>query len=109
MEVIHSWHVPNYGDVTGMVPYPGDVLEQAAAEVMAGVLAAVADDAAGVTVTSRIEQGLAAPTLIEASRDADMLVVGRRGHGGFLGLVMGSVAQSVAGHAHCPVTVVPTE
>ncbi|MEI6496514.1 MAG: universal stress protein [Actinomycetota bacterium] len=33
----------------------------------------------------------------------------RRGHGGFLGLVMGSVAQSVAGHAHCPVTVVPTE
>lgn len=59
-----------------------------------------------VFVQPRVKQGNAAEVLIEESADADLLVVGTRGHGGFAGLVLGSVSQHVAAYAKCPVTVV---
>jgi nucleotide-binding universal stress UspA family protein len=59
-----------------------------------------------VLVHPRVKQGNAAEVLIEESADADLLVVGTRGHGGFAGLVLGSVSQHVAAYAKCPVTVV---
>jgi len=57
-------------------------------------------------VRTRLVQGPARATLIEASKDADLLVVGRRGHGGFGGLLVGSVSSACVAHAHCPVLVV---
>ncbi len=57
-------------------------------------------------VETRLVQGHPRPTLIEASKSADMLVLGRRGHGGFGGLLMGSVSSACVAHAHCPVLVV---
>ena len=57
-------------------------------------------------VTAGARQGSAARTLIEASRNASMLVVGSRGHGGFAGLLLGSVSRACASHAHCPVLIV---
>ena len=59
-----------------------------------------------VLVQPRVKQGNPAKVLIEESADADLLVVGTRGHGGFRGLVLGSVSQHVAAYAQCPVTVV---
>ena len=53
-----------------------------------------------------VKQGSPAKVLIEQSADADLLVVGTRGHGGFRGLVLGSVSQHVAGYAQCSVTIV---
>ncbi len=58
-------------------------------------------------VTVRALSGLAADELINASQDADLLVVGARGAGGFARLVMGSVSTQVTHHALCPVVVVP--
>lgn len=50
--------------------------------------------------------GQARVVLLNASKGAQMLVVGSRGHGGFAGLLLGSVSSACAEHAHCPVLVV---
>jgi len=63
--------------------------------------------APAATVTVRALSGTAADELINASADADLLVVGARGAGGFARLVMGSVSTQVTHHALCPVVVVP--
>ena len=61
------------------------------------------------SVTVRAAAGLPAEALLEAADDADMLVVGSRGAGGFKRLLMGSVSLQVTHHAHCPVVVIPAE
>jgi nucleotide-binding universal stress UspA family protein len=109
VEVIHGWHVPYYADVTGMAANPSADMQESADAVLSNVMAAVANDADGVKLTNRCVVGSPAATLIDASEHADLLVVGRRGHGGFVSLVMGSVAQQVAAHAHCPVVIVAGE
>jgi nucleotide-binding universal stress UspA family protein len=62
-------------------------------------------DASLLTETA-VVRGDPAPTLIEASNHADLLVIGSRGHGGFVGMLLGSVAQHCVAHSKCPVVVV---
>ena len=57
-------------------------------------------------VRQRVVHGHAAKVLMDASADADLVVVGSRGHGGFTGMLLGSVSQHVVAHATCPVVVV---
>jgi len=54
-----------------------------------------------------VSEGDPAEELIKASRDADLLVVGSRGSGGFAKLLVGSVSSQVTHHAACPVVIVP--
>jgi nucleotide-binding universal stress UspA family protein len=71
------------------------------------------DEVAGETgeappeITISVLVGDAAEELIRASQDADMLVVGSRGSGGFARLLLGSVSSQVTHHASCPVVVIP--
>jgi nucleotide-binding universal stress UspA family protein len=53
-----------------------------------------------------VHEGGASKVLLDASEGAIMLVVGSRGHGGFAGLMLGSVSANVAAHASCPVLVI---
>ena len=59
-----------------------------------------------VSVTASVESGDTVTVLCDLSRQACMLVLGSRGHGGFAGLIAGSVSIAVATHAHCPVVVI---
>ncbi|MGW4821293.1 universal stress protein [Streptomyces sp. NPDC004227] len=59
-----------------------------------------------VEIRSRVERGHPAAVLLEASREAELLVVGNRGHGGFTEALLGSVGQHLVQHAACPVVVI---
>jgi nucleotide-binding universal stress UspA family protein len=58
-----------------------------------------------IQITTRVLQGHPAPLLVEASKGAELLVVGSRGHGEFVGMLIGSVSEFCATNAHCPVLV----
>ena len=82
-----------------------DKAKEAAQAETDEVLGALSSRPASVAVTA--VHGLPVDELIKASQGADMLVLGRRGFGGFARLTMGSVTSQVAHHAHCPVLIVP--
>ena len=59
-----------------------------------------------VDVVRSVVEAPPAPALLEAAEGADLLVVGSRGHGGFVGLLLGSVSEQLAHHSPCPVVIV---
>jgi nucleotide-binding universal stress UspA family protein len=61
----------------------------------------------GVRVTPILREGRPGDVLCAEADEADMLVVGSRGLGGFRGLLLGSVSQQCANHAPCPVVIIP--
>lgn len=104
--IVHAWQLP----YLGVYPYVGEaydggVLERAAAETVDGLLAeaGVPD---GLAVTRRLVHEPPARAILDAGADADLIVVGARGSGGFKGMLLGSVSHHVANHAPCPVVVV---
>lgn len=70
---------------------------------------AVAERAPGVETTHHVLSGRPADALVEVADSADLVVMGTRGHGGFRGLLVGSVSQAVLVDAGCPVMVVPNK
>jgi nucleotide-binding universal stress UspA family protein len=98
----------------GPVLYPGDeeLAKQAherAKQETDRTLEKIDPESRPSSVTVRAVNGLPAEALLEAAADADMLIVGSRGAGGFKRLPMGSVSTQVTHHAHCPVVVIPDE
>jgi nucleotide-binding universal stress UspA family protein len=81
-----------------------------AVAVLDSALHEARDTLAGLAVErSVIKDRHPAETLVELSRDADLLVVGSRGRGGFRHLLLGSVSHAVVLHATCPVVVIPSD
>src|SRR5262249_50314972 len=62
---------------------------------------------AGIEIRSIVREGNPVDVLLDESKNADLLVVGTRGLGGFKELLLGSVSQQCAPHASCPVVIVP--
>ena len=80
---------------------------QEAAVRLEDALAPLAGELAGLEVERSVVHGAPAPVLLKAAEGAAALVVGTRGHGGFMGLLLGSVSHQVSHHAPCPVVIVP--
>jgi len=74
--------------------------------VLATEIAEVTTRHPKVRIEAKVVEGSAAQVLIDASQLASVLVVGSRGHGGFVGLLLGSVSQQCVTHARCPVVAV---
>lgn len=106
LHAVIVWDYPAL--VSGEYYYPDEYLEpgQGAAEVIASAAEQVFGDAQPEWFTWSLRRGRAARELVELSKRAELLVVGGRGHGGFAGLILGSVSDACAAHAHCPVLIV---
>jgi len=106
VHAVHAWHLPDlygWGAVIDDVDWAENarlVLDRALAEALEPAVAA--------GVHRHVVEGHATQVLLDAAADADLLVVGSRGHGGFAGMLLGSVSQHVVAHAACPVVVVRT-
>lgn len=104
LRLVHGWFTGGVvTDPTGMVV---TALEDAGRLLLDDARAtALAQDPALVIDTALVPEAPSTALLAQA-RDADMVVVGARGHGGFAGLLLGSVCDQVVHHAQCPVVVV---
>ena len=111
LRAVNAWHLPAaaYGS-GGFVPPVGitweDDLEEAANAGLAKTLAEAAGILDGIEVEHRVGEGSAAVVLTEAAEDADLLVIGSRGLGGFKELLLGSVGHQCAQRSPCPVVIV---
>ena len=108
VRAVHAWTYPVIFGGAYVPPevLDGDRLSREAREALDAVVADVAGEDPDAYIEHVVVEGPAAQVLVDAARDADLLVVGSRGHGGFAGLLLGSVSQQCAHHAPCAVVVV---
>ena len=106
-------HPAIVGYFGGVVTSAGDLelteQTQAAVKVEADRALAGLDGPHPESVTVKAVHGFPVEELVNASKDADIVVLGSRGVGGFSRMLMGSTAGQVVQHAHCPVLIVPPE
>lgn len=97
-----AWSFPYISDALGTA-WDYEIFEKDAQAILEAELARVKDQ--GGNVTGRVVEGNPASALVDASKDADLVAVGSRGHGGFTGMLLGSVSHQTIHLAHCPVLV----
>lgn len=107
LRAVTAWHVSTPA-FAGDLPVDVDPseFERNAVELLDDALAALGEEVANVEVERVTREGQPAQVLVEEAEDAELLVVGSRGHGGFVGLLVGSVSQQCVHHAPCPVAIV---
>ena len=104
IEAVTTWQWPT--GIGPVIPFPEGYDPAGDARTMLeSLVQPVADGHPSVAVRNRIVEGHPAEALVEASRHADLLVVGSRGHGAFSGMLLGSVSQHCATHAASPVVI----
>ncbi len=113
VEAVSAWQQPvTVGYPYGWSPdiHDGDVIATVAKKVLAEAVAEVAGQQdEPVEIHTTVVHGRPAEVLLEAAVGAQMLVVGRRGHGTYAGILLGSVSRQCVQHATCPVLVVPRD
>ncbi|GIE90949.1 universal stress protein [Actinoplanes regularis] len=111
VEAVTAWQIPPmyayaYGwtptgiDDAGIIRYAEKTLAETVAQVQG-------EDDHPVPVTTRVMEGPAAQVLLNASKGAELMVLGSHGHGAFAGMLLGSVSQHCVQHATCPTLVIP--
>jgi nucleotide-binding universal stress UspA family protein len=106
IDVVHAWFMPSL--VAGRLSSPGADFEDLDADAVAVVQRVIeaANLPDGLDVRARPVNGTPEFALIEESIDADLVVAGSRGRGGFAGLLLGSTSLDLASHSHSPVAIV---
>lgn len=107
LEVVHSWQMVIGGPSPYAVAIDPAPLEEAAQFVLDDTISKVDTSALAAEPIRTLAAGSARGTLLDAATEADLVVVGARGVGGFRGMLIGSVSHAVARHAECPVVVIP--
>ncbi|WP_427004763.1 universal stress protein [Pseudarthrobacter sp. H2] len=107
ISAVACWDFPEI--YAGYVPPDFDRFEAAASKTLADALERAFGEETPEGLTTKLIRGPAAAKLVEAAAGARLLVVGRRGHGGFRGMHLGSVSSACVAHADCPVLVLHAE
>lgn len=110
VHAVHAWRLVSRG-LGAPLLWPPTIetegkIEEEYERWLDGIVREAAGDAPDVEITTSVVEQEPATALIEAAQDAELLIVGSRGHGGFTGLLLGSVSQQCAHHAPCPVVIV---
>ncbi|MET9634058.1 universal stress protein [Lentzea sp. NPDC006480] len=107
VDVITAWH-PDYGGMIG--PVPAEILIAMSPQVMKDMAQKALDGAVrgfeGVEIRPILVEGDPGDALTKASEDAELLVVGSRGHNTVVEVILGSVSSYCVHHAACPVVVI---
>jgi nucleotide-binding universal stress UspA family protein len=104
LEAVMTWQWPT--SAGWGVPVPNDFDPEAEVrKTLDSALKSVQARFPDLQIDPRVVSGHPAPILVEASKGADLLVVGSRGHGEFVGMLLGSVSEYCTSNAHCPVLV----
>jgi nucleotide-binding universal stress UspA family protein len=107
LRVVHAWFDPLIGNYfASPTAAVVEAIEERGRILLEEAQATIDDGEGDLKVETLLVHGLGAATLLQEAEDADLLVVGSRGRGGFKELVLGSVSHQVTQHARCPVVVV---
>lgn len=112
LQVVHAWNLPYLGFAGRSGAVPREALDEVAVragEVLRESLRSAGIDAARSDVEMWLAERAPNLMLLQAAHDADLLVVGSRGYGGWKGLLMGSVSTQSITQSPCPVAVVRPE
>jgi nucleotide-binding universal stress UspA family protein len=109
LRAVCAWDVSYVAYAGGFIPPPdlSTTIERCADETARAAAEHAATLEPSIYTEHQAVQGHPAEVLVAESRNATMVVVGSRGHGGFASMLIGSVSHEVAQHAHCAVAIVP--
>lgn len=106
LEAVSTWEISS-NSFGFAVPIPSDYDPAAnAKKTLEETILEVLGESGAAHVVGRVVEGQAARSLVDFAKGADLLVLGSRGHGPFVGVLLGSVSEYCASHASCPVVVV---
>ncbi len=109
VDAVIAWQYPvnfgTYGWAPVSMEEDGTDFGELAEKTLSDAISKTVDPSSDVPVRQLVMQGNPAQVLLDAAKDADLLVVGSRGHGGFTGALLGSVSLHCVHHARCPVVV----
>jgi nucleotide-binding universal stress UspA family protein len=109
VRAVMAWHYPAAVGPAPVGIAPAAISDEVRQNMAEALDKAVAEAASGIDIEKEIGYGHPAQVLVDQSGDADLLVVGSRGHGAFTGMMLGSVSIHCVTNARCPVVVVRTD
>lgn len=108
LHIVTAYTIPIFAASSmdaGYTTFDDEVVREGAQKVLDAAVERVSSY--GIEVVPRLETGDASAVLLELSEEAELMVVGSRGRGGFVGRLLGSVSSALPAHAKCPTVVIP--